>query len=240
MCGRFTLRMTAQQIAEFFRLIRELAEWDQPRFNICPTQSVLAVRRTSAGREPARLRWGLVPKWASDVSVGSRYFNARAEDLLTSRVFLTPFRKSRCLVVADGFYEWEKVSPKKKVPMRFSLTDGGLFAFAGLMARWSGPTGEVVESCSLLTTEPNSLVSPIHNRMPVILHPMDYDAWLDPNNQDVDSLQPLLTPFSADAMRAERVSDVINSSRCDVDPQLPAGVELPRSMVRSLFDDLDT
>lgn len=240
MCARFTLRTAALQIAEFFQLIRELVEWEQPRFNIAPTQSVLAVRQSETGREPALVRWGLIPKWATDRSIGVRHINARGEDVANNRVFRTPFRRSRCLIVADGFYEWDgKTNPKKKLPIRFTVGDGGLFAFAGMADQWSGPTGEVVESCSIITTEPNSLVEPIHNRMPVILNPADYDRWLDPNNQDVDSLQPLLVPFPADAMRAERVSDVINSPKCDVDPQLPAGVEFPRSRVRSLFDDSD-
>ncbi len=237
MCGRFTLRTAAGRIAEFFDLMRELAEWDQPRFNVAPTQSVLGVRRGTAGREPAWLRWGLIPSWAKDVSIGAKCINARGEDVASSRVFRTPFRRSRCLIVADGFYEWDQANLKKKVPIRFSLRDDGLLAFAGLADRWCGPNGEVVESCSIITTEANSLVEPIHNRMPVILHPANYDGWLDPANQDVDLLQPLLIPFPSEVMRAERVSDVINNARNDVDPQLPLGSEPLRLKVRSLFDD---
>ncbi len=239
MCGRFTLRMSARQIAEFFQLMRELVEWNEPRFNIAPTQSVLAVRQLPAGREPALLRWGLIPSWAKDVSQAAKCINARGEELANNRVFRTPFRRSRCLIVADGFYEWDKTNPKKKVPIRFSLSDDSLFAFAGLADRWCGPTGEVIESCSIITTEPNALVQPTHNRMPVILHPADYDRWLNPLNQEVAALQPLLVPFPADAMRAERVSDAINNAKNDVDPCLPVAAESPRSRVRSLFDGDD-
>lgn len=238
MCGRFTLRTAARQIAEFFQLMRELVEWDEPRFNIAPTQSVLAVHRPTSEREPVLLRWGLIPSWAKDASMSAKCINARSEDLANNRVFRTPFRRSRCLIVADGFYEWDKTNPKKKLPIRFSLSDDSLFAFAGLADRWCGPTGDVVESCSVITTQPNALVEPIHNRMPVILHPADYDRWLDPLNQEVAALQPLLVPFPADAMRAERVSDVINNAKNDVDPRLTA-VESPRSRVRSLFDEED-
>jgi putative SOS response-associated peptidase YedK len=239
MCGRFTLRTAARQIAEFFELMFELVEWDTPRFNIAPTQSVLAVRRTTAGREPALLRWGLIPSWSKDTSMAAKCINARGEELANNRMFRTPFRRSRCLIVADGFYEWDRANPKKKVPLRFSLADDGLFAFAGLMDRWSGPTGEVVESCSVITTEPNALVQPIHNRMPVILHPDDYDRWLDPLNQEVAALQPLLTPFPAEAMRAERVSEAINNAKNDVDPRLAVAMESPRWRARSLFDEDD-
>ena len=236
MCGRFTLRTAARQIAEFFELMFELVEWDTPRFNIAPTQSVLAVRRVTAGREPALLRWGLIPSWSKDASLAAKCINARGEELANNRVFRAPFRRSRCLIVADGFYEWDKTNPKKKVPIRFSLSNDSLFAFAGLSDRWCGPTGEVVESCSVITTEPNALVQPIHDRMPVILHPADYDCWLDPLNQEVAALQPLLVPFPADAMRAEQVSDTINNAKNDVDPCLPFAVEPTRTRVRSLFD----
>lgn len=239
MCGRFTLRTAARQIAEFFQLMSGLVQWDDPRFNIAPTQSVLAIRRLAAGREPTLLRWGLIPSWAKDASMAAKCINARGEELANNRVFRTPFRRSRCLIVADGFYEWDKTNPKKKVPIRFSLSDDSLFAFAGLADRWSGPAGEVVESCSVITTEPNALVQPTHNRMPVILHPADYDRWLDPQNQEVAALQPLLVPFPAEAMRAERVSDAINNAKNDVDPRLIVAVEPPRLRARSLFDDDD-
>ena len=239
MCGRFTLRTAARQIAEFFEMMRELVEWDDPRFNIAPTQSVLAVRRSAAGREPVLLRWGLIPSWAKDASMAAKFINARGEDLANNRVFRTPFRRSRCLIVADGFYEWDRTTPKQKRPVRFSLSDDSLFAFAGLADRWCGPTGEVVESCSVITTEPNALVQPIHNRMPVILHPADYDRWLDPRNHEVAALQPLLVPFPATAMRAERVSDAINNAKNDVDPRLPVTAEPPRLRIRSLFVDDD-
>ncbi len=130
--------------------------------------------------------------------------------------------------MADGFYEWQTLAPQQKVPNLFSLRDGGLFAFAVLMERSHLPSGEVIESCAIITTEPNSLVAPVHNRMPVILHPIDYDQWLDPLNQDVTALQTLLLPFPASEMQSEQVSNVINNARRDVAPCWLATPKPPR------------
>ncbi len=236
MCGRFTLRASSSEIAKFFDLLRDLVEWDGPRFNIAPTQSVLTIRELDLTRQPALLKWGLIPSWAKEGSLAAKCINARAEDLVSNRVFRTPFRRSRCLVVADGFYEWQTLAPRQKVPNRFSLRDGGLFAFAGLMDRSHLPSGEVLESCAIITTEPNSVVAPVHNRMPVILHPIDYDQWLDPLNQDVAALQSLLLPFPANEMRSELVSNVINNARVDVDPSVPETPKPPPRTERRLFD----
>lgn len=243
MCGRFMLRASPAEIAEFFELMRELFDWSQPRFNIAPTQTVLAVQQVAKSHEPVWFRWGLIPPWAQDASFGAKCINARAEGLSESRVFKTPFQRYRCLIVADGFYEWERIGKTKKSPIQFTLRDTDLFAFAGLAERWRSPTGEIVESCSIITTSANELLAPIHDRMPVILHSSDYDRWLDPQNHEIDSLQPLLVPYPAEEMRAERVSEVINNVRNNVDPRMPSSpTSAPTSAKKQaslLFDDGD-
>ena len=218
MCGRFTLRASASEIAEFFELMRDLVEWDVPRFNIAPTQSILAVRESSTGREPVRLRWGLIPAWAKDTKLAASLINARSETVADKPSFRTAFRKRRCLIPADGFYEWRREG-KSKVPHWFSLRSGELFAFAGMWEKWQAPDGTSVESCATLTTAPNELMATIHDRMPVILKPSDYAVWLDPQIDDANALSSLLVPYPADEMQAEQVSDVINNARNEVDPR---------------------
>lgn len=219
MCGRFTLRASASEIAEFFELIRDLVDWDEPRFNIAPTQSILAVRASSGGREPVRLRWGLIPAWAKDTKLAASLINARAETVAEKPSFRTAFRRRRCLIPVDGFYEWRREG-KSKVPHWFSLRSQELFAFAGMWEKWQAPDGTAVETCATLTTTPNDLMATIHDRMPVILKPSDYDVWLDPQVDDVNALSSLLVPYPAEEMQAEQVSDVINNARNEVDPRL--------------------
>jgi putative SOS response-associated peptidase YedK len=160
------------------------------------------------------VRWGLVPHWAKDLSIGARMINARAETVAEKPSFREPFKKRRCLVVADGYYEWQKVDGKK-LPWRYTLADGGLFAFAGLWSRWDkAADGVPVETCCLITTEANQLARRVHDRMPVILAPDDYEAWLGENS--VRDVADLLGPYPADAMRAYRVSTVVSNARNDV------------------------
>jgi putative SOS response-associated peptidase YedK len=220
MCGRFTLRTPAGQIAEFFQLIRDLVDWPEPRFNVAPTQSVLAIRRGDAGREPTRLRWGLIPSWAKDMKIGASLINARGETAAEKPAFRTAFRRRRCLIPADGFYEWKR-DGSQKTPYLMTMQDESLFAFAGLWDRWKGPSGDVIESCSVITTTPNELMVTLHDRMPVILSPTHYDVWLDPAVGDVGALTSLLVPYPSDEMRAEQVSTVINNARNEVDPRVP-------------------
>jgi putative SOS response-associated peptidase YedK len=165
-------------------------------------------------REFVLLRWGLVPFWAKDPKIGSRMINARSETVATKPAFRAAFRRRRCLVLADGFYEWQKVQGGKQ-PHYVRLKDGSPFAFAGLWERWQGESQGMVESCTLLTTEPNDLIRPLHNRMPVILQPQAYSLWLDTETDDAQALQALLRPFPSEGMLAYPVSRWVNSPAND-------------------------
>ena len=217
MCGRFTLTHPDQDLALQFDL-PEIPDL-QPRYNIAPTQPVAAVRVApeSAVRELALLHWGLIPFWAKDPKIGSRMINARSETAAEKPAFRAAFRRRRCLVVADGFYEWQKLNGGKQ-PFYIRLHDGKPFAFAGLWEHWEGPDGAVIESCTLLTTEPNDVIRPLHNRMPVILQARDYDLWLDAEVQQAEQLQPLLGPYLPGDMEAYPVSRWVNSPPND-DPR---------------------
>jgi putative SOS response-associated peptidase YedK len=225
MCGRFTLTDPDADLAVQFNLpeVPDLA----PRYNIAPSQLVAAVRVPpgSTERELALLRWGLIPFWAKDPAIGNRMINARSETVAEKPAFRSAFRRRRCLVVADGFYEWQKVDGKKQ-PYYIRMLDGRPFGFAGMWERWESPDAAVIESCTLLTSVPNELLRPLHNRMPVILQHKDYEQWLQPENQQVDVLQALLRPFPSEAMDAYRVSRFVNSPDNDdpkcIEPYLPA------------------
>jgi putative SOS response-associated peptidase YedK len=224
MCGRFTLTAPPDVLSELLGLdpgwvsTIGVASW-RPRYNIAPGQNVVAarVRDGEGSREPALLRWGLVPSWAKDPKIGNRLINARSETAAEKPSFRTAFSRRRCLVPADGFYEWQR-SGKTKQPFCIRLVDDRPFAFAGLWEHWQDPAGIELESCTLLTTTANDLLAPIHDRMPVILRPADYQRWLDPVLQKVDPLLPLMAPFPASEMRAYPVSDSVNSSTHD-DPR---------------------
>jgi putative SOS response-associated peptidase YedK len=187
-----------------------------PRYNIAPTQLVAAVREmpTGQGREMVFLRWGLIPSWADDLSIGNRMINARSETAAVKPSFRKAFRSRRCLVVADGFYEWQKTGGGKQAYL-IGLRDNQPFGLAGLWERWE-KGGEPVESCTILTTEANELMRPIHDRMPVIIPKEQYGQWLDPRSQDVEELDKFLVPFPAEGLRAYRVSSVVNNARNDV------------------------
>jgi putative SOS response-associated peptidase YedK len=219
MCGRFTLRAPASVVAEQFSLF-EMPPF-AARFNIAPSQPVPVVRLAPDRPEPQRelvwLRWGLIPRWADDPSIGNRMINARAESVAEKPAFRAALRQRRCLVVADGFYEWQKID-KRKQPHFIRMRDDRPFAFAGLWERWEGPQRGPIESCTLLTTDANDVVRPIHDRMPVILVPDAYALWLDPTVQQADKLLPLLKPYPSEAMIAYAVSPRVNSPTND-DPQ---------------------
>lgn len=217
MCGRFTLKASGHALADFFQFdnVPEVTS----RFNIAPTQPVAAVRlRAPEGkREFTWLRWGLVPSWSKDLKIGARTINARAETAAEKPAFRSALRRRRCLLPADGFYEWQQRDGVKQ-PYHFQLRDGGLFAFAGLWETWEGPGGELIETAALLTTEANELVRPIHERMPVILEPGSYGQWLEPAEQQPATLLPLLKPYRSDAMTAVPVSRWVNDAKHD-DPK---------------------
>ena len=209
MCGRFTLAAATEDVAAQFALAEmpPLA----PRYNIAPTQPVAVVRVAANGqRELTYLHWGLIPSWAKDPGMGARMINARAETVAEKPSFRAAFRYRRCLVPASGFYEWRKLNGKKQ-PMYIMARDGGVWGIAGIWERWIASDGSEVESCAILTTEPNELLRPIHNRMPLIIPPEQYTAWLDPHSQRLDMVQPLLQPYPAANMSAYPVSTLVNS-----------------------------
>ena len=210
MCGRFTLKSSRKVLAELLG-VRDVPALP-PRYNIAPSQEVLAVRLDRAGveRELSLLHWGLIPSWAKEPGIGNSLINARAETVAEKPSFRSAFRKRRCLVVADGFYEWKRENGK--MPYYFQLKDEGPFAFAGLWDKWEKGE-EPVESCTLITTEANGVVGPVHDRMPVILKPEDYARWLDPDEQRPEALKPLLVPLPDDWMDAHPVSKLVNNPR---------------------------
>ncbi len=214
MCGRFTLFDSADSVAERFGLPDTPSL--SPRYNIAPSQTVAAVRIPPGGgaRELVPLRWGLVPSWAKDPAIGNRMINARAETVADKPAFRSAIRRRRCLVPADGFYEWKRVNGRKQ-PYYIRLGDGAIFAFAGLWESWERPEHASVESCTILTTGPNDLLRPIHDRMPVILSPRDYDLWLSPAVQDPEALAPLLHPYPPEEMTAFPVRTTVNNPKTD-------------------------
>ena len=212
MCGRFTLFDSSDSLAERFGLGEGTSL--SPRYNIAPAQAVTVVRIPAerAVRELVLLRWGLVPSWAKDPSVGYRMINARAETAAEKPAFRAAVRRRRCLVPADGFYEWKHAGGRKQ-PYYVRMRDGGTFAFAGIYEFWKGEGGDMIESCALLTTGPNELLEPIHDRMPVIIPPRDYDLWLSPKVQDPSALAPLFAPYPAGEMTAYPVRTLVNNPK---------------------------
>ena len=214
MCGRFTLRSRLNLLLQQFALDGDQDfESLDPRYNIAPTQDVFAVRsRVKGHRELARFRWGLVPSWANDLKMGVRMINARAETIASKPSFAAAFKRRRCLIPGDGFYEWKKTGQAKQ-PYLMELADGGLFGFAGLWESWQLGQGPPVESCTIVTTTANNLMCKLHARMPVILSPDDYEAWLDPENSDRDGLLKLLDAYPGDQMRTTPVRPFVNNVR---------------------------
>ena len=212
MCGRYTLTAPVDRLVAELGLDEVRAELSQ-NFNVAPTQSVAAVVAGGGKRRLELLRWGLVPSWADDPEIGSRMINARSETAPEKPSFRSAFRRRRCLIPADGFYEWQKTGNGKQ-PFYIRMRDGSPFAFAGLWETWH-EEDENIRSCAIITTAPNELAAEIHNRMPVILDPEDYDLWLDPDFDEKDPLASLLKPYPAEAMEAYPVSRFVNSPRHD-------------------------
>jgi putative SOS response-associated peptidase YedK len=205
MCGRFSLTASADAIAEAFHL-DAIPNW-QPRYNIAPTQQIPAI---VGNREFKTLRWGLIPSWSKDASIGNRLINARAETLAEKPSFRDAFRQRRCLIVTDGFYEWKKTEKGKKQPFYFQLETGEPFAFAGLWERW-----KTFETCTIITTEANSLMSEVHDRMPVMLDEVGRDRWLD-HCASSEAVRSLLQPCPATAMMFHPVGLAVNSPSYDM------------------------
>lgn len=218
MCGRYTSRTPAADLADYFGVDEVVAPDLGERFNVAPTDEVYAVAESTTGRRLGTFRWGLVPFWAKDLKVGAKMINARAESLLDKPAFKRSFERRRCIVPADGFYEWEKVGPKTKQPWLIRRADGKPMAFAGLWESWRPVKGSdegKVRSCTIVTGEPNEKVARLHDRMPVMLPAEAWDAWLDPDNTDLGSLAGLLVPIAAEELELFPVSKAVNDVRND-------------------------
>lgn len=259
MCGRFRIAKSKEILEQTFGV--EAADDDQdwsPRYNVAPTQSVPVVRQDAVRpvRSLSQMRWGLIPSWTKDASGAFKMINARAETAAEMPAFREPLRLRRCLIPADGFYEWKRQG-KEKLPYCFTLADEAVFAFAGIWDEWKSPLragvpgmpllrvgvvagveGPVIATCSILTTTPNRLMQDVHDRMPVILEREAYDLWLDPGFQKIKELQALLKPYPAESMRRYRVSQRVNQVKND-DPECAAAIDTAQptalSNVRSLF-----
>ncbi|HUE12881.1 MAG TPA: SOS response-associated peptidase, partial [Planctomycetaceae bacterium] len=204
----------ARDLVEIFELLRETEL--SPRYNIAPTQNVAVIRQDGKSRQLALMRWGLVPSWSKDPKGGPPIINARAETIATKPSFRTAFMRRRCLIPADGFYEWQKkAASTTKIPHYIRMAKDRPFAFAGLWETWRGNGDAGLESCTIVTTEANDLMRPLHDRMPVILPEEHFAQWPDPKNENVSELEALLWPYSPDEMTAFPVSTLVNSPRND-------------------------
>jgi putative SOS response-associated peptidase YedK len=214
MCGRFTLTVNPSQLQEAFPWV-EVPEDIRPRYNIAPSQPVAVIPNDGKNRLDFFL-WGLIPSWAKDPAIGNRMINARSETLAEKPSFRAAYRRRRCLVPADGFYEWRSdPGSKVKTPMLIQMESREPFAFAGLWELWNSPDGSQLFSCTIITTDPNPLLARIHNRMPAILAPDDYQRWLEPGEVDPDALANLLKPYPPEEMIAFPVSRLVNSPHND-------------------------
>lgn len=212
MCGRFTLFTDIEEIKERFDIQGSFDEEYQFSYNIAPSQSVLSVINDGVRNRLGYLRWGLIPFWAKDEKAGYKMINARAETIAEKASFRNAYKKKRCLIVADSFYEWKKTR-ERKIPMRIKLKNHAPFGMAGLWESWKSPEGISIYSCSVITTVPNELMTSIHDRMPVILKPEDEKDWLNPSINDPAYLQQYLKPFDSEQMEAFEVSTDVNSTK---------------------------
>jgi putative SOS response-associated peptidase YedK len=214
MCGRYTLTTPGEQLQIRFHITHEIGEF-QPRYNIGPGQLIPAIISDKGENRLGLLKWGLVPSWAKDVGTGFKTINAKSETVREKPAFKRPFERKRCMIPADGFYEW-KNDGNRKQPMRIVLKNRGLFAMAGLYDTWTAPDGSKLHTCTILTTRPNKLMEPIHNRMPVILRPEDESVWLDRERFDPELLQSFFVPYPEEEMFAYPVSSIVGNVRNDL------------------------
>lgn len=208
MCGRFTLSMDIEALQEAFPGV-DFGVYLTPSFNIAPSQPVLAISNQNPSKAQL-LHWGLIPSWSKDRKIAYKLINARGETLAEKPSFKRPFRQQRCLIIADGFYEWKKEAGAK-VPVYIHLKEKTPFAFAGLWDQWRSTEGDLIQSCTIITTEANELLSPVHHRMPVILPPTDYSFWLDKTIEHPEELQRVIRSFESDQMTYYPVSTFVNS-----------------------------
>jgi putative SOS response-associated peptidase YedK len=234
MCGRYRLSRRAEILASYFNAEYEGVDWEA-RYNIAPTQSVPVIRQDV--REPVRraslMRWGLVPSWAKDASIGASMINARSETAAQKPAFKELLQRRRCLIPADAFYEWKKTG-KSKQPLCFEMMEKEPFAFAGLWDSWRALDGTALETCTILTTTPNQLLADVHDRMPVILPFASYDLWLDPGFRDLAVTTEMLKPYDAGQMRRYAVSARVNNVAND-DLQCSEPIEVAGSIQAGLF-----
>ncbi len=211
MCGRYQLKTEAGRLAELFHALRvEGADLVVPRYNIAPGTPVLVVRDTPTGRAIEHVRWGLVPGWADDPKIGNRMIMARSETAAVKPGFRGAMKYRRCIVPCSGFYEWKQINTKTRQPHHITVEGVDAFGLAGLWERWQDPAGNELETMAILTCAPNEMLADLHDRMPVILPPTDYDAWLDTGQQDEHRAARLLRPFPAEKMAAWPVSHHVN------------------------------
>jgi putative SOS response-associated peptidase YedK len=226
MCGRYRLSRRKQIIEEYFETAVWQDDWS-PRYNIAPTQPVPVIRQhpKEQVRQISLMRWGLIPNWAKDPSIATGTINAKSETAATKPAFRDPLKLRRCLIPSDGFYEWRRTSTSKQ-PFCFEVNEGELFAFAGLWDGWKDGRGNWVKTCTILTTTPNAVTAPVHDRMPVIIHPDSYDVWLDPGMRNIAVISELLKPYDAQLMACYPVSTRINHVAND-DEECSRAVQMP-------------
>jgi putative SOS response-associated peptidase YedK len=221
MCGRYTLTSAIDELLERLGLLGRVDDMG-PRFNVAPSQMVPALRLSEEGTLQLELfRWGLIPSWAKDPSIGNRMINARGETVAEKPSFRAAFKKRRCLILSDGWYEWQQL-PTRKQPIRIQLDSGAVFAFAGLWEHWEPkegdreayPSGEVIRSCAIITIDASPKIAHIHHRMPVVLKQESWDAWLGPEAPP-DELQAMLVPYAGDDLATYPVSTLVNSPAND-------------------------
>lgn len=215
MCGRYTLTVTLDELMAYYWVDAVSIPYHQPRYNVAPGQMIMAVIHDGTQNRIGELKWGLIPSWAKDEKGAGRMINARAETLSEKPAYRIPFMRKRCLIPADGFYEWKKTD-RGKQPMRIVLKGGGIFSFAGLYDTWIAPDGRKISTCTIVTTEPNRLMVDIHDRMPVILTGEDEHRWLDRNIRDPEILKPLLKPYPAEQMTAYPVTPAVGNAKLDL------------------------
>lgn len=216
MCGRYALYSEKDEITEHFGAESKDDGIFVPRYNIAPG-SINPVVLVGKSRDTGigALKWGLVPSWSKDEKIGYSLINARSETLNEKPSFKNSFERRRCVIPANGFYEWKKFTEKKKIPFYIRLLKQHLFGFAGLFDSWETPDGDKLFTYTIITTEANALLQPLHERMPVILRPEQYAIWLDPINSNTETMQNLLTPYPTDEMSVFQVSDIVNNARND-------------------------